>query len=382
MSLVNDALNQLPDKSTSSDILINPYGNSDRKKKLPLSKILSGILILIIFTQIVFLVVTGKIEPLFSSTETESIPQHVDLEVIKPENKAMPEVVTVVVSGPDDFQVDESLNQPLPIIDRDEPELIIATEELIEELTEIIQPELNSDLVAEHSQITTSNGSQDTPPVLAMKGDSIIQKSLPSSVFANKSSSIVEIKLEQPEKEENTVSRSSEDKPPNEIPQQEKSLTIIKEETIDTQGIVQSVAYALEQGDVLQAESILIKALDSEPDNKIVRLSFSKYWLRQSRYEKALAVLDNQSFSEAVALKAMVYELMDQPDIALDHYEQLVSINSLPSGYQLRYAVLLENKGNLGSAKRWYQIYAQNQENDSVLRSFAAERYYLLNEGG
>ena len=135
---------------------------------------------------------------------------------------------------------------------------------------------------------------------------------------------------------------------------------------------------ALEQGNPSAAENLLLEALAQEPNNIAMTLAFARFWVKIGDYDSAAGLLTQLQESEAVALRGLIHELNEQDAQAMALYQSLAAAQNLPSSYQLRYAVLLENNGNTGLARQWYQHYLTLPEQALAARQFAASRIQAL----
>lgn len=146
----------------------------------------------------------------------------------------------------------------------------------------------------------------------------------------------------------------------------------------DTQRIIAAASIALEQGNTSAAENLLLEALAQAPNNTAMTLAFARFWIKVGEYDAAAGVLAQLQAPEAIALRGLIHELKEQDGQAMALYQKLAEAQDLPSSYQLRYAVLLENNGNKRLAQQWYQHYLTLPEQTLAARQFAATRMQAL----
>ena len=146
----------------------------------------------------------------------------------------------------------------------------------------------------------------------------------------------------------------------------------------DTQRIIAAASAALDQGNTSAAENLLLEALAQAPNNTAMTLAFARFWIKVGEYDAAAGVLAQLQAPEAIALRGLIHELKEQDGQAMALYQKLAEAQDLPSSYQLRYAVLLENNGNKRSAQQWYQHYLTLPEQTLAARQFAATRMQAL----
>lgn len=146
----------------------------------------------------------------------------------------------------------------------------------------------------------------------------------------------------------------------------------------DTQRIIVAASQALEQGNAVTAETLLLEALAKEPDNLTMTLAFARFWVKVGDYDSAAGILLQLDMPEAIALRGLIHEFKEQNTQAMALYQKLATAQNLPSSYQLRYAVLLENSGSLAVAQQWYQHYLTLPDQPTAARQFAAQRKLAL----
>lgn len=364
MSLVNDALNQLPDKSLGNDQLKSPYSNPASKTSVPYKSIFILVLILIITAQVSYMVFSGRYSDQKQS-ETEVLTMAATTENIK----------KIVISGAKDQNVetDVTLSRTpneqteaaiIPTVTLQKQPETVATKHIEEPLAEeeplkqaLEEPQQAAKKTLLYSSGVTNNAKPDSKaPKLSQNGSNI------------ETTSIAPVKgTKDPAPQEKVLNTS---------------IIATNISRFNEDQIIRQAYRKQQQGNIKAAINLLSKALESEPDNLTIRLAVSKLWLNQNQPDKALDIISNRSDPKAIALQALIFETMQNIDKAIQLYQQLAESNDLTSGYQLRYAVLLENTRELNKAYIWYQTFSKNRDNHDNLRLFATERMRnIINTG-
>lgn len=163
------------------------------------------------------------------------------------------------------------------------------------------------------------------------------------------------------------------------LPSPKANASVSAKNTAETlQYVIRAAADAVNSGNVATAELLLKNAFEADPDSLALTLALARFWIKTADYRSALSVLQNSQDDDAMALRGLVYELQGDVSQAMQLYHLLAKAQSLPSSYQLRYAVLLENDGNVIAARQWYQEYLKQPDQENAARLFAAQRLQQL----
>lgn len=139
------------------------------------------------------------------------------------------------------------------------------------------------------------------------------------------------------------------------------------------------VQTAIADQDLPRAKQWLQQWISEEPELDVPRVWLARIFLAEDRLAQAQGLLQGQSSIEARALIGLVHERNGEYPQAAALYERLAREDPGNEQWWLRWAINLENSGQLAQARNLYQTYLQVfPGQDSSLTRFAQQRYQSL----
>ena len=373
MSLVNDALNQLPDRTLGEGSLKSPYAQQFSLGSHKYKRVFIAVLTLIIVAQLAYLALTGILntqQPIATDISIANTTQEVnDVVIVKTIELAIPattqitQATTVSELNKPGQHNETSLAKTDSILTKTEPGETVKAPDIPPQITTTPEPAAPVKPI-ETSQLTkTEQASSTNKNISSAPSQNMNPADTPS--IQSTTPTVPHLKNAAPQ-----------------IKPENKSIISSGSDSFDAQQIIYQASIAQKNGNVNSAFRLLSKAMESEPDNLDIRLAVSKLWLNQQQPENALEIIDDLNEPEAIAFKALIFETMKNTDEAMQLYRQLAESNTLINGYQLRYAVLLENARDTKQAYIWYQRFSKNRGSRQTLRVFALERMKNITNTG
>lgn len=363
MSLVNDALNQLPDRTLGDGSLKSPYAQQFSLGSHKYKRVFIAVLALIIVAQLAYLVITERFntqQPVATDISiANTTPEVNDVVIVKTIELDIPATTQITkLSGLD--KPDQHNEAPLAAA---EPSETVKAPDSPPQIAKTpkpatpVKPIETSQLTKTEQTYSTNKNISSAPSQNMNPADTqSIQSTTPAVQHLKNAAPLI-----------NPVN---------------KSIISSGSDSFDAQHIIYQASIAQKNGNINSAFRLLSKAMESEPDNLDIRLAVSKLWLNQQQPENALELIDNLNEPEAIAFKALIFETMKNTDEAMKLYRQLAESNTLINGYQLRYAILLENARDTKQAYLWYQRFSKNRGSRQTLRVFALERMKNITNTG
>lgn len=347
MSLVTDALDQVPDRQPADSSLRNPYDY--RMPARPSRKqVLMILLVVVIVLQLLALL-------FWPVEETPVLPDNQDT---MPQSTPVPQVsVTtvkkvVVVDQPQK----ESVAPVEPVAPPASESPVVKAEVIVTE--NVIKPEP----VEQPETTVTQRASSATPELVQTRSQETTQQKEPAG------DNLKETQVQQVEQSalKNEASKAI--------------ITEAKPRESEAQ-IVQQAAKLISAGEIRQAESLLMEHRDSE----VIRQNLARLYLSQKLPDKVFGLLSDSQKAESRALVALAYEQGGKPDQAGLIYRSLMESNQLEPEFMVRYAVLLENRGLHAAAKSVYsRLISENSASgqSTPLIQFVKQRIEALERMG